>query len=232
MTFSDTPLSPEVLLRRAAAGDAARAQQLLASVSSTKLLDAVVCQAELATDDDGFRRAGIDAIAELHRAAIEVMDLPQPSTVADEVEGGGPVAEFFLQAGQDVDDWPAWPHDDGFSAGGDAGGFEEPTLVGWELTTVAPTQLEAAALTLQARPWQLALVAFADRRDGRDTRVRRVVAAAADGRMLATQLRYQAATDAADVLDAVVTRDPTDLASDSALATGLLATLRRAAQRG
>lgn len=73
----DPPLSADLLLRRAAEGDAARAVDLLASVSPTKLLDAVLTQAELAVDEDRHRPAGIDAIAELDRASIEVMGLPQ-----------------------------------------------------------------------------------------------------------------------------------------------------------
>jgi hypothetical protein len=196
----DQPLlSPDVLLRRAAAGDAARATDLLAQVGTTKLLDAVFTQAELAVDDDRVRPAGIDAIAELDRAAIEVMDLPQGSEL--EAAAGGPL---------DSD--------------------RDPVLVGWELVTTEPADLETATLTVRARPWQLALVAFADSEDLRGVRYRRVVAAAADGRLLAGQLRLNG-DHHGDLLDAVVTSTPCDLGGDEALASGLLAALRTAAHR-
>jgi hypothetical protein len=194
-----TLFSPDVLLRRAAAGDAARAVELLARVGATKLLDAVFTQAELAVDDDRARPAGIDAIAELDRAAIEVMDLPQGA-----------------ELGPDLPD------------GGSPSGDRDPVLVGWELVTVDAADLETATLTLRARPWQLALVAFADSTDTQGVRYRRVVAAAADGRLLAGQLRF-ADTRGADLLDAVVTASARDLGGDESLATGLLAALRTAA---
>jgi hypothetical protein len=73
-----TLLTPDTLLRRAAAADAAHAVELLGRVSPTRLLDLVVTQAELAVDADELPRpAGIDAIADLPRAAVEVMGLSQ-----------------------------------------------------------------------------------------------------------------------------------------------------------
>ncbi len=199
MADHDAPLSPDLLLRRAAAGDAARAGQLLASVSSVRLLDAVLSQAELATDGERTRPSGIDAIAELDRASIEIMDMPQGAPVA-----GDRIADGDTEARSGA----------------------TPMLVGWELATVETDQLEAAAVTLATRPWQLALVAFADTIDRHGVRFRRVVAAAADGRVAAAQLRFTDPDTSPDVLDAVVTRDTRDLADDAALATSLLAGLR------
>ncbi len=208
MADNEAPLSPDLLLRRAAAGDAARALDLLASVSSSKLLDAVLMQAELAVDDDRPRTAGIDAIAELDRAAIEVMDLPQSAHVAVDVDGLA----------------------DDIHVGPSEGSSTPPTLVGWELVTIQPDDLETAAMTLDARPWQIALVAFEDSIDRDNVRFRRVVAAAADGRVIGGQLRFSRKDDGPDVLDGVVSRSTRDLADDAPLATGLLAALRLAAR--
>ncbi|MEX2324539.1 MAG: hypothetical protein WD576_02205 [Nitriliruptoraceae bacterium] len=204
MADNNQPFSPEVLLRRAAAGDAARAVELLETVSSARLLDAVVTQAELATDDDRRRRAGIDAIAELDRAAIEVMDLPQSSRLAVDAA---------------VDTHRRKSH-----------AATATMLVGWELVTVHPDDLDTATVTIDARPWQLALVAFADTIDNHGVCFRRVVSAAADGRLLAAQLRFTADIASADLLDAVVSHRHRDLTDDAALAAGLLAALRAAAR--
>jgi hypothetical protein len=73
----DALASVDALLRHAAAGDATEALELLDQLTATRLLDLIVTQAELAVDDDRLRPAGIDAVAELGRAAIEVMGLPQ-----------------------------------------------------------------------------------------------------------------------------------------------------------
>jgi hypothetical protein len=69
--------SPDALLRHAAAADAAHAVAMLRRVTATRLLDLMVTQAELAVDEERARPAGIDAVGDLARAAIEVMDLPQ-----------------------------------------------------------------------------------------------------------------------------------------------------------
>ncbi|MEX0953359.1 MAG: hypothetical protein WDZ26_05975 [Nitriliruptoraceae bacterium] len=200
MATDDAPFSPDVLLRRAAAGDAARVREVLATIGPSRLLDAVMTQAELAVDDERPRVAGIDAMAELDRAAIEVMDLPQ---------------------GAGMDDVHAFPSD--------GQPIASPTLVGWELVTVPPSRLEGATMSIAARPWQLALVAFADSVDRRGTHFRRVVAAAADGRMVAGQLRFDAQGQPTDLLDAIVTRSTADLVDDEQLAVGLLAALRECA---
>ncbi len=192
--------SPDALLRHAAAADAAHAVAMLRQVSATRLLDLVVTQAELAVDEDRIRPAGIDAVGDLARAAIEVMDLPQGT-----------------ESDLDDDDDPETP----------------PTVTGWELITVEPDDLAAATLALPVSPWLLALVAFRDEPDGQGSRLRHVVAAAADGRVAAARLRmaepHPDDVDA-DVLAATVTRDTDDLGADAPLAEALLAALRSAAR--
>jgi len=205
---NDDPLSPDVLLRRAAQGDAARAASLLAYVPATKLLDAVLTQAELAVDEDRHREAGIDAIAELDRAAIEVMDLPQ-----------GADLELDVTA---IEEDPADPEEA-------LRLVESPVLIGWELVTVRPEDLVTATMTLPVRPWQLVLVAFADRHGPAEVLTRAVVAAAADGRLIRATLRFRADDDA-DILGATVTRDPDELGADAQLAANLRAALRNAGQ--
>lgn len=188
--------SPETLLRHAAAADAAYALELLGRVSGPRLLDLVVTQAELAVDDTGQRRAGVDAVADLARAAVEVMDLPQD-------------ADLDLD---DDDDDPLAP----------------PTVTGWELVTVEPSELAAATLALPVRAWMLALVAFVDSCAADGTVWRRVVGAAADGRVVAARLRVVDPLDDPDIIGAVVTRDAADLADDAPLAEALRAALTSA----
>lgn len=195
MADEDALRSPETLLRHAAAADAAYANELLGRISGPRLLDLVVTQAELAVDDTGRRVAGIDAVADLARAAVEVMDLPQDAEL-------------------DLDDDPVGP----------------PTVTGWELVTVGPEELAAATLALPARAWMLALVAFADGdHDGDDGGDRRVVGAAADGRVVSARLRLGDPLDDPDILAATVTRDLTQLGDDGLLAAALLAALVGAA---
>lgn len=202
----DDQLSPDLLLRRAAQGDAARAAELLAYVAPTKLLDAVLTQAELAVDEDRHRPAGIDAIAELDRAAIEVMDLPQ-----------GADLDLDLTVFDDTDDLRL---------------ADPPVLIGWELVTVPADELATAIMTLPVRPWQLALVAFSDQGGpGGDAVTRRVVAAAADGRLIGATLHLDGDDDA-EIVGATVSRDARTLGADGALASDLRAALRAAAQGG
>jgi hypothetical protein len=194
----DVLRSVDALLRHAAAADTERAQDLLSRLTPARLLDLVVTQAELAVDEERPRTAGIDVVAELGRAAIEVMGLPQ-------------------DAGLDLED------DDPYAP---------PAVTGWELATVRPDELDAACLTLPTRPWHLVLVAFADVTGGRTPTLRRVVAAAADGRLVTARLRIRGPLDGdADVLRAAVSADPADLDADGALAQGLHAALA-AASRG
>jgi hypothetical protein len=193
----DVLRSVDALLRHAAAADADRAQELLSRLTPARLLDLVVTQAELAVDEDRPRAAGIDAVAELGRAAIEVMGLPQD-------------AELDL----DEDD-----------------PYAPPAVTGWELVTVQPDELETASLALPVRPWHLLLVAFADVTRGEAPTLRRVVAAAADGRLVAARLRLRGVLDEdADVLRASVSADPRDLGTDAGLASSLRAALEAAAR--
>lgn len=243
----DESLSPERLLRRAAEGDASRAMELLAYVSPTKLLDAVLTQAELAVDEDRDRPAGIDAIAELERASIEVMGLPQGTDVTLDLRatGDGVELDLELDLDQGLDDDAPTP---GLASGPDLdvpGSVDasdivwhadddaflaSPVLIGWDLTTVAPADLEATLLTLPIRPWHLALVAFVDQVGSDGIRRRRVAAAAADGRLIGAQLRFTAPADDPDVLGATVSRDAVDLGEVAHLAASLRAALRSAAR--
>lgn len=223
MADDDVLRSPDTFLRHAAAADAETARGLLARVSTTRLLDLVVTQAELAVDEEAPRRAGIDAVGDLARTAIEVMELPQ---------------------GVDLD------LDDDL--------LEPPTVTGWELVTVEPPELLTATLGLPVRPWMLALVAFEDsvrevepptprlfdELDGQPDLhpstasasspepviERRVVGAAADGRVVCARLTIRDLHEDADVLTATATRDPEELGADAALARALLATLASAAR--
>lgn len=218
MADDDILRSPDTLLRHAAAADAETARGLLARVSTTRLLDLVVTQAELAVDEEAPRPAGIDAVGDLARTAIEIMELPQGAD---------------LELDEDV--------------------LEPPTVTGWELVTVDPGELLAATLGLPVRPWMLALVAFADTEpypglhaprlfdvldeqppphDDHAAGVvdRRVVAAAADGRVIAARLSIRDPQDDADVLTATATHDPDELGPDAPLARALLASLASAAR--
>jgi hypothetical protein len=68
--------SPEQLLARAARHDAQRAIDTAAQLSNARLLETVVSQAQLAVEPGRTRAAGIDALAELDRAAVELMEIP------------------------------------------------------------------------------------------------------------------------------------------------------------
>lgn len=196
MSHDDAFASPDALLRHVAAADAAHAVDMLTRISATRLLDLVVTQAELAVDEERARPAGIDAVGDLARAAVEVMDLPQDTDLGIE------------------DDEP----------------IEPPMVTGWELITVAPGDLDAATLALSVSPWLLALVAFEDETDEDGHTRRRVVGAAADGRVVAARLRLTDPLEDADVLAATVSREPADLCADSRLASALVAALRSAAR--
>ncbi len=88
MSHDDAPTTVDALLRSAAAADARAARAVLADIDGVRLLELVATQAELAVDEERTRRAGIDAIGDLERAAIEVMGLPQGS--APEEDRAGP----------------------------------------------------------------------------------------------------------------------------------------------
>jgi hypothetical protein len=67
--------SPDELLARAAEHDARRAHDVLRRISNPRLLEIVTSQALLAVEPDRSRTAGIDALAELGRAAVELMGM-------------------------------------------------------------------------------------------------------------------------------------------------------------
>ncbi len=73
----DVISSPHELLVRAAANDAEQARTLVARIGNARLLEVVLTQAQLAVEPGRERRAGIDALAELDRAAVELMGLAQ-----------------------------------------------------------------------------------------------------------------------------------------------------------
>jgi hypothetical protein len=73
----DVLSSPDELLARAAASDAEQARALVARIGNARLLEVVLTQAQLAVEPGRARPAGIDAIAELDRAAVELMGLTQ-----------------------------------------------------------------------------------------------------------------------------------------------------------
>ena len=63
---------PEDLLAAAAEQDARRAHDAVARLSAPRLLEVVLTQALLAVEPGRVRPAGIDAVAELSRAAVEM----------------------------------------------------------------------------------------------------------------------------------------------------------------
>jgi hypothetical protein len=69
--------SPHELLARAAASDAEQARSLVRRIGNARLLEVVLTQAQLAVEPGRERRAGIDALGELDRAAVELMGLTQ-----------------------------------------------------------------------------------------------------------------------------------------------------------
>lgn len=194
MSTEPAPVTVEALLRRAAAADVADAQRLLTRIDGIRLLELVVSQAELAVDEDRARPAGIDAIGEVTRAAIEVMDLPQDMSTGLEP----------------------------------ADASEPPTVTGWELVTVGPGDLEDATLTVTVPSWALALVAFSDILVPGTGRVRRAVAAAADGRLVAVGLHLPADDGPVEVRWAALAHEPAALGPDGRLAAALAAALTQA----
>jgi hypothetical protein len=196
----DVLSTPDVLLAQAEEHDAARARGLVSRLPSPRLLEVVLTQAQLAVEPGRVRRAGIDAIAELDRAAVELMGLAHGVTL-DVSEDGVPL------------------------------------VTGWELLTVdTHHDLVGATTAAPARPWHLALIAFADHVD-EDGVVRTVTAAAADGRMVSARLRFEGdpaadETDDVTVISAAVSRRLEDLGVDGALAWGLACSLDTAALPG
>lgn len=74
--------SPDELLARAAEHDAHCAHGLLRRIANPRLLEIVTSQAMLAVEPDRTRAAGIDALAELGRASVELMGMTGGATGA------------------------------------------------------------------------------------------------------------------------------------------------------
>jgi hypothetical protein len=68
--------SPDQLLARAAEHDARMAHDAVAMLPNARLLEVIISQAQLAVEPGRTRVAGIDALAELDRAAVELMGIP------------------------------------------------------------------------------------------------------------------------------------------------------------
>lgn len=90
MPTEDAPSTVQDLLRTAAAADARDARELLRRIDGVRLLELVITQAELAVDGERSRAAGIDAVGDLARAAIEVLGLPQGAAL--ELDDEDPLA--------------------------------------------------------------------------------------------------------------------------------------------
>lgn len=84
--LDDLDLSPDALLARAARHDADCAQDIVARIPNPRLLEVVLSQAALAVEPGRSRVAGIDALAELSRAAVELMGMRGAASPADEGE--------------------------------------------------------------------------------------------------------------------------------------------------
>lgn len=186
----DAAVTPAALLARAAEHDVRAAAAVLERLPNPRLLEVVLTQATLAVEPGRPRAAGIDALAELHRASVELMG----------VRGAG--------------------RPDG----------DTPLVTGWELLTVAGApELVGATTAVPARPWHLALIAFADTLllDGVE---RTVTAATADMRFVTARLRLEHGQDEPAVLEACATHRLDDLGSHATLAWGLWCALGAAAE--
>lgn len=84
LVIDDLAVSPDALLARAAEQDARLARELVARLPNPRLLEVVLSQAALAVEPGQRRVAGIDALAELSRAAVELMDVRGTSTAPDD----------------------------------------------------------------------------------------------------------------------------------------------------
>jgi hypothetical protein len=190
--------SPERLLARAAEHDARRAHEAVAMLSNARLLEVVIAQAQLAVEPGRTRSAGIDALAELDRAAVELMNIPSGASVGTTPAG------------------------------------EPPLVTGWDLITLAGAdELAGATTSVLARPWHLALIAFADVSSA-DGVERSVTAATADMRFVALRLRIVGSADRAEdaaVLDACVSHRLDDLGARSSVAWGLWCALAGAVEQ-
>ena len=187
----DVVTTPAALLAQAVAHDARTAGDMLARIPNPRLLEVVLSQGVLAVEPGRTRVAGIDALAPLERASVELMG----------VLSGGPGMTGDL-----------------------------PLLTGWELLSVASAdELVGATTAAAARPWHLALIAFADTLllDG----VERVLTAAtADMRFVTARLRLEHGHEEPVVLGACVTHRLEDIGPDASLAWGLWCALAATAE--
>jgi len=193
--LDDLLSSPEMLLARAAEHDAQHAQDVIGRLSNARLLEVIATQAQLAVEPGRTRNAGIDALAELDRAAVELMSL---------AHGVGGVTTD--------------PTDD------------LPLITGWELMSLDDADdLVGATTSLPARPWHLALIAFADRSEDLAV-LRTVTAVTADLRYVACTLRIEPGEDDVAVLHASVSTRLEDIGTSSSLAWGLWCALAGSAE--
>lgn len=86
--LDDLAVYPDALLARAAEHDARRARDQVARIPGPRLLEVVLSQALLAVEPDVHRGAGIDALAELSRASVELMGV---RAAPEEHDDGQPV---------------------------------------------------------------------------------------------------------------------------------------------
>ena len=84
--IDDLETSADALLARAAQHDARSAQAMVARLPNPRLLEVVLSQAVLAVEAGRTRPAGIDALAELSRAAVELMGMRGDVAPSDDDE--------------------------------------------------------------------------------------------------------------------------------------------------
>jgi hypothetical protein len=84
--LDDLETSAAVLLARAAQHDARAAQDTVSRIPNPRLLEVVLSQAVLAVEPGRTRAAGIDALAELSRAAVELMGMRGDIAPSDDAE--------------------------------------------------------------------------------------------------------------------------------------------------
>ncbi len=73
--LDELDLSADVLLARAARQDAHDAQELVSRLTNPRLVEVVLSQAALAVEHGSSRTAGVDALADLGRASVELMGM-------------------------------------------------------------------------------------------------------------------------------------------------------------
>jgi hypothetical protein len=203
--LDDLLATPEEYLARASQHDVEQARAIIGELSNPRLLEVVLSQGTLAVEPGRVRPGGIDALAELDRAAVELMGLPQGITAS---AGHGHSTGVAPRAAS-------------------------PLLTGWELITVAErSELVGATASLPVRPWHLALIAFADEPlDPSDPAavLRDITAATTDGRLVTATLRFSRNESEPAILAARVTSRLEDLGRSAPLAWGLRAVLGRTA---